>query len=433
MNILSNIKTISWALLDRALFIAYGLIFLLIINFTDLSDFGLYSILIAINSWIFTISDSLNLQNIIQFGMQIPNRPKVNLFSFSTHFVFTLGSALIIIIFSDILGNWLGIPTLNKLAFYLLLITVFTIPKSFLQKFFYRDRNMKYLFVSNFVFFASNGLFLLFFIIQKGKLDLHILSIGYTFGLVFSVIILLALAKSSLSFSLKGNISFKEMIVFSYKNTIVSLLFTTPRQLDIVIMKLFFSIETIAIYSTARTIFRVFEEGMNVVTALVYPTAVKFVTEINSAELKSLIKKSNSFSFAIFSIAALTLSLGLADLLFKWILPLKYYTSKEYFEILLFAAPFLPFTITYSIMVAQNKMNQLILIVCGGILTYFTAFYFVGNIQIVNFVPLPYVIYNIFMGSVAFLIAIFSIKVSLFDLLLSFIPDTINFFKKVFK
>lgn len=433
MNILTNIKTISWAFLDRGLFIAYGLIFLLIINHTELSDFGLYSILIAINSWIFTISDSLNLQNIIQFGMNFENRPKVNLFSFVMHFIFTLGATLVILIFSDFFAILLGISILKEIAFYLLLISLFSIPKYYLQKLFYRDRKMKFLFFSNLVFFASNGLFLLYFIISQSKLNLDILIFGYSIGLVSSSVLALLLAKDSLSFNLKGKISFYDMIKFSYKNTIVSFLFTTPRQLDTVIFKMFFSIELVALYSTARTVFRIFEEGLNVVTALVYPTSVKLITNQNDTELRSLIIKSYSFSFAFFTIITLILAFGLSDYLFNLILPLNYLPSKGYFNILLFAAPFLPFTITFAIMVAKNKMNQLILIVSGGLLVYFLVYYFIGSFQVSNLAPLPFVTFNIFMGSIALLIAVFSLKINLYDLLISFIPDSINFFRKIFK
>lgn len=106
MRIQDHIGMISWSLLDKALFIFYGFIFILVINYATPIEYGLYSLLVAIHSWIFTISDSFALQSLIQFGMRQENRKKVNLIGLSNHTVITIGSSLLVFFFRSLFNKY---------------------------------------------------------------------------------------------------------------------------------------------------------------------------------------------------------------------------------------------------------------------------------------------------------------------------------------
>ncbi|MFN3780922.1 MAG: hypothetical protein ACK4SO_01960, partial [Candidatus Kapaibacteriota bacterium] len=59
MKLSDNIDKVAWSLLDKGLYVLYGFVVILQIRRIEPAELGLFSILIALHTWIFVIADSL--------------------------------------------------------------------------------------------------------------------------------------------------------------------------------------------------------------------------------------------------------------------------------------------------------------------------------------------------------------------------------------
>jgi len=379
MKIQNHIKMISWSLLDKALFILYGFIFVLMINYADPVEYALYSILIAFHTWIFTISDSFALQSLIQFGMKSENRRKVNFVALLNHSILTLGIASLIYIFRNQILYLFDKPKLENVIYLLPLLTITFIPKAFGQKLIYRDQKMFQLFITNLVFFGVNSIYIIYLIYLKKNLNFQDLALSYIYSSATSSIITIFLTRKELIFGVVGDIKIKEIFMFNWKMTVGSLLYAVPRQMDTIILTAFFNLNIIGIYSAAKTLFRVFDEALNALAALLYPSAVKHVNNNNDYELETLITKTFSVGFFTFFFIYVTLFFGGSGLIEDLpIIPDKYKLAINYFNILIISLPVLPFTAIYLINIAKGRIYEYFLITTIGVIAFFITSFIVG-------------------------------------------------------
>jgi O-antigen/teichoic acid export membrane protein len=335
--------------------------------------------------------------------MNLENRKKVNLIGLLIHLIITVGSALIFFIFKDLLAGLFNAPIIIELAIYLPILTLAFIPRAYCQKLIYREQKMFLLFLTNLVFFGVNAIYILIIIFQEGILDFHTLIFGYIIGSLFSSIVAIILTRKLLQFSLNGDISVRQVLNFNWKMTFGSLLYAVPRQLDTVLLKIFFSLDTIGIYSAAKTIFRVFDEAMNAVTALVYPSTVRFVKNNREQDLESIISKTFSFGFAIFFTTFVILICGGSSYLFHLpIIPLKYQSALHYFNLMLISLPFLPFTVIYLVNIAYGRMTEYFLMVCTGVIIFFIFTMYIGLNNLQTIIPLGLASFYISVGLIGF-------------------------------
>jgi hypothetical protein len=105
LKLQDNIGLVSWTAFDKITYILYGVVSLLQMKYLEPDHLGLFALLINLHTWIFIISDSLALQNIIQFGVERENRKIVNLYSLILLIILTLGSSLIFYLFRHPLSD----------------------------------------------------------------------------------------------------------------------------------------------------------------------------------------------------------------------------------------------------------------------------------------------------------------------------------------
>lgn len=428
MRVQDHIGLISWSLIDKALYVLYGLVLIVIMNYTEPAEFGLFSLLIGLHTWIFTISDSFSLQSLIQFGMKEENRAKVNLISLVTHLTIAIGASLIIFVMRFPLADLFNEPRIVEIAVTLPLLSLAFIPKTYCQKIIYRIQNMFYLFLSNLAFFGVISALIFYRIGLHERLDFSDLAFYYLLGSIVSSIAAYALTAKHIKFSTVGNIGIRKVYQFSWKMTVVSLLFTFPRQLDIFIIKIFFSLEIIGLYSAAKNIFRVFDEILGALNSILYPKSVKIINDRDLGEFESLVSKSYSFLFLTFSFFYIILILGTDKLLFTIILPDSFQPSMYYFRILICTLPILPFTLLYTYLVALDKMEQIILISGLGLIIFLITIFFVGYNNLQKYVPLGLGIYYLFLGLTSIIMSRKFLNYK-FKNIFRAITDIKNFFK----
>lgn len=67
-RIQDHLPKLSWVAADKLLFVLYGGIAILQIRALPPAEYGLYALLVSIQTWIFVVADGLLLQGVIQFG-----------------------------------------------------------------------------------------------------------------------------------------------------------------------------------------------------------------------------------------------------------------------------------------------------------------------------------------------------------------------------
>ncbi|MFA7625681.1 MAG: oligosaccharide flippase family protein [Candidatus Kapaibacterium sp.] len=399
MQLQHHIAKISWTLADKVLYVVYGFVFLIKISLLSTDNLALFGFLTAFNTWIFVIGDSFALQSIIQYGFEHENRKKVNTFALIIHSVIVLSLTFLISYSGSALAGIMDEPRIDEITYYLPILTVLMLPRTFCLKLMLREHNMSGIFMSNFVFFGVMVAYILYYKFTGQMLNLDSAAEIYLYGTGASSIVSIVIAWRMLEFSFTGNIKLKDIVSFSLPFTITNAINTIPKYLDILILKLFFPLDQIGIYSAAKSLFKFFEEGMNGVNGLVYPAAVRAVTSGDKVGLHSIVSKAVSFTLILFAVGAVILTLGLSDILIAYLMKAKFIDAATHFKLLLIATLFLPFNILYFVITASGKHYDLMRIVAISFAVSVLSFIIIGVINKPVLMPLGYVA---FYGAFAF-------------------------------
>jgi O-antigen/teichoic acid export membrane protein len=217
------------------------------------------------------------------------------------------------------------------------------------------------------------------------------------------------------------------MLKFALPYTLYSGIQYIPKQLDVFLVQYFFSTATVGIYNSAKTLFRVFDESINASFGLVYPPAVKLIASGDKKGLKDLMTKAVSFLLVFILIGVVLLESGLSHLIITFFIP-KYAMAIGQFNVLLFAAIALPFTLLSTILIAEGKPWLMVLFVSISVTCSLITFYIVGSLASPNLIPLGIVVNASVNG---FLCLIYSRKHYGFSYSFVFraVGDSVNFAK----
>ncbi len=432
MRIQDNLGLITWTALDKALYFLFGFVTILIFNHTSTFDFGLYSLLIFLNSWIFTVGDSFALNIIIQYGLNTKNTARVNSIALLNMIALSGIISLVVFVFRDLFAVIFNESNLIEIAKLTPLLSLFFIPRTFTLKLMYRDRNMKNVFLINLFFFGTIAALIFYSLFQKISLNFTNLSNYYLIGALTSSIVGIIVAYKKIVFSLKGEVTIRELYSFSWKIAYTNILHTIPKQVDIFIIKLFFATETIGLYSAAKSLYRLFDEAINAIYGLLYPTAVKFIQNNDYNSINSLINKSTSFVFWIFLLASIFIISPIGDVVLGLIFPINYTQSLDYLKLMVLTTPFLAFISFYSIITAEGKLKYLLKGVVLANVGFFITLLIVCFTHSDKFLPLGLVSFFSIFGLTALYYGITKYNFKPRYLFLAF-PDTINYIKTKFK
>lgn len=428
-KISEHIDKISWTIADKIIFLVYGFINLTQIKFLGPTEAGKYTLLIMANTWIMAIADSFGLQSIIQFGARKEQRPRVLAISIFNYFGLILFGSIVFWIFRLPLSNLLQADYIKNIANYILILSLLIAFRSFAQKIMYREFYFKALFISDLVFFGILTILSLYFIFSLKYLTWQLLTQIYIFAALISSIVSLFLIRKHLVFSLQGSIKYKEILNFSFPMAINSTLYNIPRTIEVFLIKYFFPIETVGIYSSAKTLFRVFDEIGNAVYGLIYPAATKLVQNNDIINLRKLMTKSTSFLFLFIVALVIPLELGFADILIKAFLSEKFIYAIPLFKFLLVGALAFPLIAQSLILISANDqwyLNKVLLVSNFALLV---SLLLVGVTKSNYLLPIGVVLFNWTSGIFYY----FRIKEKFdfkFKSIFSGIPDTLAFFKE---
>ncbi len=391
MKLQNHISTISWTVANKFLYVIYGFVFLLQISTLTPDDFALFSLLLAINTWIFIVSDAFALQLIIQYGFDENKERQANTYSLILHISITLCFSLLFFLLGSNLSILFNEDRFLDVSNALPLLSLLMIPRTYFSKFLVKYQQMKSLFFVDLFFFGTFTFLILYYKFLYNSMSYTEAINIYFVGATISSLASFFLTKKLTKYGLNGNFKFRSIISFSIPYTLSNMLMAIPRQLDIVILKLFFDLKTVGIYQAARSIFRLFEEGINAANTLIYPALVKHFSLGNSKEAYIITTKGISFVLISFVITSTILALGLSKILISIFLKSSYLDSIYYFNLLLISSLFLPFFISYFVLTAADYHKLLLKNVIIAVITSIAAYIVIGILQNKAIIPLAYI------------------------------------------
>lgn len=430
MRLKEHIDKVSWSVADKLLFVGYGIVTIVQFNAMKPEEMGLFALLITILNWIFIISDSFALQNLIQFGQRKHDRAYINFVVSSSHLTITLGSSLLLLLFGKPLSVFFNEPRLIEVFEFLIILTLINIPRTYAIKIFYRDTNMQRLFFVNAVYFGVMTVATLSIVFYKRTLSFNELVYIYLAGTFISSILALFYIKNELSFKLNGQTRLKEIINFSIPYTLTSAIHLAPRQLDVYLIQYFFQTKIVGIYFLAKNLFRAFEEIVNAANGLIYPAAVRQIAKNDFNSLFDMTTKALSYILFFNIFVIISLNLGLTELFIKWFLPEKYYLAIPFFNLLSVVAIGLPFTILGSVLIAFNQPMKTMKIMSISLIFWVAGFIIVGIIGQPFLIPVPHILYFFIVSTLLYIETNKHIKIRIKDIL-RFIPDVSKMIMKL--
>jgi O-antigen/teichoic acid export membrane protein len=393
MRVQEHIGKIFWSLADKVLYIIYGIVQIYQFKYSDPKEFGIFALLIGIHTWLFITGDSIALSSIIQFGVKKENRPKINYYSIIMLLIYLIPLPLLVFLFRYQLASLFDLPRMTDIAIALPILTVLTIPRIFGAKFCFRDYKMKSLFFINLFFFGTMSLATFYYVYSVHFLSFKVLVIIYFLGTLASSITSIIVSWKDLQFSKYGEIKLKEILNFSLPLMLTNVFYALPRNLDSYIIKFFFPVESVGIYFSAKTLYRVFEETHNAAVGLFYPSAVKQLQNKNYKELEDLVSKTISFMFFFFLISVAILELGAGKWFISTFLPARFYDTIPLFNILIFSAIMLPFSLLLSLTTADNKPKIVLKSAIISFLVFVGVLILVGIYGSYYYIPFAMVAY----------------------------------------
>jgi O-antigen/teichoic acid export membrane protein len=432
MKIEEHIGKITWSFLDKMIFIMYGLITLLQMRFLQADDLAMYAMLIAVNTWIYIVTDTFSLSIIIQYGMKETNRRKANTIALIFHIGIVMGISLLIYLLHEPISSLFEIERGKEMFSALPILSLLMLPRTYALKFLYRDFRFNQVFWINF-FFMGTMAAVTFYYISEGNLDFSKMMNLYYAGAILSSAYGVIIARKNFEFGFSGDLTLRQVFRFVIPATIQSATNALIKTLDVYVIKFAFRMETVAVYVAAKTLFRVFDEAGNASLGLIYPSAVKQINNNNKQALSDLITKAVSFMLMVFIAMIIILELGFAEFLVKLFLPERFFNAISMFQLMLLAALAIPFIILSSLINASGKPERVLysaLISMVIALAIFSGIAYTGNEQLI---PLMLVAYYLSFGLLCYLYVKkhfgFPVK-----MLFRAIPDSLYFIrKKIYK
>ena len=433
MKLQYHIDKIFWTGADKLLYVIYGFVFLIQISLLSPDDLGLFGLLISINTWIFVISDSFSLQMIIQFGFNENLERKANLLAAVFHILIVMGISLLIMLSGDFFKYIFNEPRFIEITNILPILSLLMLPRTYFAKFLLKEHKISLIFLSDFFFLIPMSVFIVYFKMTNEPISLSNAVNIYFAGTALSSFITIVLSIKRVKIGFTGNLKLKDVFRFTVPFTLTNAIITFPRQLDTLILKLFFDLHSIGIYQAAKSLFRFFEEGVNGANSLIYPAAVRHFENKSINELHSIISKALSYLIIIYFVGSVILLSGLTDFAVKLLMKEIYISSVSYFNLLLISSVFIPFVILNFIITASGNHYALLKNVSISIVFSLIFMVIIGIMKIEVLMPAGYIVFFIVLAITNFNYMNKKLIKINFKELFRAIPDSRYFLGELFK
>jgi O-antigen/teichoic acid export membrane protein len=397
VKISQNLGKISWSLADKMLYVGYGLVQLLQIQAVTPAVYGLLSLLIALNTWIMLLTDGSALQGIVQFGQSPEERRRVNTLALLIHIALTAFFVLVIFILQDPLAHVLNEPKFAEVALLLPIFSILTVPRMFCLKILYRDLRMKELFITDAVWFGVRTSLTLWMLSQGTLSSFEDVVLIDLLGMGASSLTVVILTRRDLVFGWKGSVTLRQYLEFGVPLAVGTGLYSTPRQLDGFLVGSYFGLAAVGLYTSAKTLYRIFEQAFDAVFTLVHPAAVRLVAQGRHDELRTMVTKAISFTLIPVVVVVAALESGASQLIVPLLGP-KYAAAVGHFNVLTLSALAMPFTMMSAVMVAFGHSRAIVHYTALGLVLTVTTLVVLGEYGLEQYVGLGIVVNTMLVG-----------------------------------
>lgn len=432
MRIQDHVNKISWTAADKALYVLYGIVSIIQISYLAPREYGLYTLLSTIHSYIFLVGEGFALQGIIKFGSE-HDRNIVNRYALIWHCLIIVGLSCAVFLFRHPLASIFNEPRYVVLASFLPFYSLVTIPRVFTMKLLIRDIHIKEWFFVNLLWLGTMSLMTGGYIIT-GQLDSFedMMVISFV-GIIASSLCGTWLARTQLHFRREGNLTMRNFLRFGAQQATFNMINASVKQLDAVFIGAFFSTQVVGIYGSAKNLFRLFDQAFEGVIMLLFPGAVRLVAQKRTEEVKQLISKAVSFSLVAMCIIVALIYLGVAEFFITLFLPATY-TAKaanavDYFKIISLSALAMPFSMLYTLIIAYDQVKRLVIYAVLASTAGAVTLYITGVFQLSTLVPAGFVVYYFILGALCYRFVYGKLGLSS-RMLLRAIPDTLQFIRQ---
>jgi O-antigen/teichoic acid export membrane protein len=378
VKITQHLGKITWSLADKGLYVLYGFVQLLQIKALPPDVYGVFSLLVALNTWIMIVSDGSALQGVIQFGVNQDDRRRVNAMAVTIHATIVFVASLAIFALQIPLTAVFNEPRFATVATMLPLYCLLTLPRMFCLKILYRDIRMRDLFIADVVWFGVRTA-LTVWMLSNGTLRTldDIILIDFA-GMAASSLIAVVLTRRDLVFGWKGLISAREYIRFGVPLALATALNSTPRQLDVLIIQAYFGAAVVGVYNPAKNLYRFFEQAFDAVITLLYPAAVRMYAQQRHEDLRTMVTKSMSLAMIPSILAVAVLLLGGSQVIIP-LLGEKYAAAVGHFNVLSLAVLGMPFALNATIIAARGHSTTVVRYSAVGLVFGLAALFVIGE------------------------------------------------------
>ena len=347
-------------MLDKALFMAYGLIRLYQVSLMNPSEFGLFALLDAIIIAISTLTDSFALKGIVKYGSRIDERAKFNALIAISHIglsgIFCAGLYLA----GQNIARLFGEQNLIHVTEYVPILMILTLPRLFFIKFLLRETQMRSVFIANGSWFFTMIGLTIYLGMHKGELNLSDMVYISGAGTAIGSLVGGLLAFRSIEFAMPSMHVFREFIRFGAYQVAWNIPATIMRHLDVYIVQYFFGTAIVGIFQSAKTLYRFFEALIDGISGLYYPALVRMHARGDRKAEHAMTSKIISFTMFAMTGIVILFQLGMGEWLVTTFLSQKYLMAYQHFSLLMLTAIILPMMITAIIFITRDHMKALL-------------------------------------------------------------------------
>lgn len=407
MKLTEHLGKITWSLADKLLYVAYGFVQFMQINALlkgnegnlelATTAYGMFTLVVTLNTWVTMIADGSALAGIIQFGVNTHDRKRINMLAVAIYGVIATVASIVFYVFAGVIEHSLHIQDFVVVATYLPLYLLLTMPRMVCLKILLRDMGMREIFLADAVWFGVRTVMTLTASASNTLVRLDDILMIDLVGMGACSFVLILLTWKQLEFSWKGTMTVKNYLRYGVPLSLAGALSTAPRMLDVYVIAMFFGVGVVGIYNPAKNLYRIFEQAFDAVVTLLYPAAVRMYSQDRMSDLQILITKAISFTLIPTIIAVVALEAGLGSFLINVLVP-QYSAVIGHFNVLTIAALAMPFGLMAGIIQAMGRSSALVIYSAISVAVSMAVLFTVGYLGKAEWVGLGLVSFTVVAG-----------------------------------
>lgn len=395
-RIQDHLSKLSWVAADRLLFVLYGFVALLQIRALPPSDYGLYALLVSIQTWMFVLADGLVLQGVVQFGADRQHRASLD---GTAAMLYTAIIALLIgaiLLGEPMASRIFGEPRFQEVVRWEVLFCLVTIPRAFSLRLLQRDIQPRQVFWIDAAWLGSMSIATLHGIVGGWLRSFETLAVVAVGGMAISSAMALWVCRGLWRWTVPRWEIATRLLRFGLGQMSTSAIHTSVRQLDVALAQVFFGTAAVGTYQAAKTIFRLFEVGVDAAASVVYPAAVRYFALGDRVALHAITTKSLSVTFVVYGVLCAIVWIG-SDVL-GVVLGQRYQETAALLRMMSLAALVMPLMLSGVVLVAAGRVGTHAAIAMAAAVTAAALFIASGIAGMLVTFPLGIVCYYAVLG-----------------------------------